>query len=156
MRVTILVATAILVADQLSKWTVVEAMDLRSLGRIDVFPPFLTFRMAWNEGVNFGLLSNGADITRWFLIALAAVITVWVWLWVRKPGHGLAARAAAGFLIGGAIGNVIDRLRYGAVADFLNMSVPGIENPYSFNVADIAIFIGALGLVIFTGRDKTP
>ena len=111
MRVTILVATAILVADQLSKWTVVEAMDLRSLGRIDVFPHFLTFRMAWNEGVNFGLLSNGADITRWFLIALAAVISVWVWLWVRKPGHGLAARAAAGFLIGGAIGNVIDRLR---------------------------------------------
>ena len=156
MRVTFLVATAILVADQFSKWAVVEAMDLRSLGRIDVFPPFLTFRMAWNEGVNFGLLSNGADITRWFLIALAAVISVWVWLWVRKPGHGLAARAAAGFLIGGAIGNVIDRLRYGAVADFLNMSVPGIEDPYSFNVADIAIFIGALGLVIFTGRDKTP
>ena len=64
---------------------------------------------------------------------------------------------AAGLLIGGAIGNVIDRLAYGAVADFLNMSCCGIENPFAFNVADISIFVGALGLVIFgTGAGGTP
>ena len=61
---------------------------------------------------------------------------------------GILARIAAGLLIGGALGNVIDRLAYGAVADFLNMSLPGWDNPYSFNVADIAIFAGAIGLVL--------
>ncbi|MCV2867598.1 signal peptidase II [Defluviimonas sp. WL0002] len=156
MRPTLVAALLILLADQASKWAVVEAMNLRALGRIEVWPPFLTFQMAWNEGINFGLLSNGAELTRWLLIGLAVAISVWVWTWIRTPGHGVLARVAAGILIGGAIGNVIDRLRYGAVADFLNMSVPGIHNPYSFNVADIAIFVGAIGLVLLTGRDKTP
>jgi signal peptidase II len=55
-------------------------------------------------------------------------------------------------LVGGAIGNVIDRIAYGAVADFLNMSCCGFENPYAFNVADIAIFAGAFGLVVFSGK----
>ncbi|MES2542698.1 MAG: signal peptidase II, partial [Pseudomonadota bacterium] len=67
------------------------------------------------------------------------------------------AELAGGFLVGGALGNIIDRIAYGAVADFLNMSCCGIENPYAFNVADIAIFAGALGLVIFakgTDGDK--
>ncbi|WP_291738692.1 signal peptidase II, partial [Bradyrhizobium sp.] len=58
------------------------------------------------------------------------------------------AGLAAGLLIGGALGNVVDRVLYGAVADFLNMSLPGWQNPYSFNVADISIFAGALGLVL--------
>ena len=55
-------------------------------------------------------------------------------------------------ILGGALGNVVDRLVYGAVADFLNMSCCGIENPYAFNVADIAIFAGAIGLILFTGK----
>ena len=58
-------------------------------------------------------------------------------------------------LIGGALGNVIDRIVYGAVADFLNMSCCGFDNPFAFNVADIAIFIGAFGLILFTGEKKT-
>ena len=62
---------------------------------------------------------------------------------------------SAGLVIGGAIGNVIDRLVYGAVADFLNMSCCGFENPYSFNVADISIFVGALGLILLT-NDVQP
>jgi signal peptidase II len=66
-------------------------------------------------------------------------------------GVGRLGRNRGRALIGGAIGNVIDRIAYGAVADFLNMSCCGIENPYAFNVADIAIFAGALGLVLFTG-----
>jgi signal peptidase II len=60
----------------------------------------------------------------------------------------------AGVLIGGALGNVVDRVVYGAVADFLNMSCCGIENPYAFNVADVAIFVGALGLVFFADGKK--
>jgi signal peptidase II len=140
--------------DQSTKYLVVHMLDLRTLGEIDVLPPLLNFRMAWNYGINFGLLSGSADATRWILVALAlAVVTfVLVWIWRNPPGKfGLIA---AGLLVGGALGNVVDRLLYGAVADFLNMSCCGIENPYAFNVADITIFIGALGLVIFADKKK--
>jgi signal peptidase II len=63
---------------------------------------------------------------------------------------------SAGLLIGGALGNVVDRVLYGAVADFLNMSCCGIDNPFAFNVADVAIFVGAIGLVLFAGRGNSP
>ena len=141
------VALAILLIDQLTKWIVVQALNLREVQAIDVIDPWLNLRMAWNQGVNFGLFGSDADLMRWVLIGVAAAICVWVavWLWRSRPG--LLAQIAAGLLIGGALGNVIDRLAYGAVADFLNMSLPGWRNPYSFNVADIAIFAGALGLV---------
>ncbi len=156
MRHLTLTAAAIFGLDQISKYLVVQVLDLYRLQRIDVWPPYLQFRMAWNEGINFGLLSSSADLARWLLIALALAISVWIWLWARREKHNHRVQIFAGVLIGGALGNVIDRLLYGAVADFLNMSLPGIDNPFSFNVADIAIFMGAFGLVIFSGRDKTP
>jgi len=139
--------------DQLSKQYVVEWLDLKNLGVMEVFPPYLTFHMAYNYGINFGLFS-GSD-SRWLLIALALVISAWVAWWVRSEGDKKWMQISGGILIGGALGNVIDRVVYGAVLDFLNMSCCGFENPYSFNVADIAIFIGAFGLVIFSGNKKT-
>lgn len=138
--------------DQATKWAVVWGLNLVERGSIDVLYPYLTFRMAWNRGVNFGLFAGNADIVRWVLIAVALAISAWVWVWVRREGAGVPAQVAAGLLIGGALGNVVDRVLYGAVADFLNMSCCGIENPYVFNVADISIFFGAVGLVLFTGR----
>lgn len=155
MRLTSLTALAVIALDQLTKIVVVHWFGLASRGSIDVFPPYLNFRMAWNEGVNFGLFANSAQLMRWLLVAVALAISAWVFLWVRREGHGRMARIAAGLLIGGAVGNVIDRLVYGAVADFLNMSCCGIGNPFSFNVADVAIFGGAVGLVLFGGQ-KTP
>ncbi len=133
----------------------VHALDLRSVGEIAVLPPLLTFRMAWNRGVNFGLLSDDGDLTRWLLIALALGISGWVLWWMRDQTRTLAL-VCAGLLVGGALGNVIDRLIYGAVADFLNMSCCGIDNPFAFNIADVAIFAGAFGLILFTGEKKTP
>lgn len=156
MRIATWTAATVLTLDQATKLAVVQGLDLMNRGEIQVWPPFLVFRMAWNQGINFGLLAHGSDVMRWALVALALAIAAWVWVWVRREPHSLVVQLAAGLLIGGALGNVIDRLVYGAVADFLNMSVPGIENPYSFNVADVAIFVGAVGLVLFTGRDKTP
>jgi signal peptidase II len=152
MRIAAWTMFATFALDQASKQAVVFGLRLIDLGVIDVFPPYLTFRMAWNTGVNFGLFSHDADYARWGLIAVALAISVWVWIWTLREGASKPAQISAGLLIGGAIGNVIDRLVYGAVADFLNMSCCGIENPYAFNVADIAIFAGALGLVIFSGR----
>jgi signal peptidase II len=156
MRIAALTAAAVFVADQASKYAVVHGLNLDQKLRIDVLPPWLSFRMAWNEGINFGLLAGSADLMRWVLIALALAISVWVWIWVRGEPHSRLVQVAAGLLIGGAMGNVIDRVLYGAVADFLNMGLPGFDNPYSFNIADIAIFAGAIGLVLFTGREKTP
>ncbi len=134
----------VFLADQASKYIVVHYLDLITKLEIDVFPPFLVFRMAWNRGVNFGL-GAGLDM-RWVLIGVAIVISlvVLVWLW-RKPATPMTY-VAGGFLIGGALGNVVDRLLYGAVADFLNMSCCGFANPYAFNIADVAIFIGAIGI----------
>ena len=140
--------------DQLSKLAVVQGLDLINRHEIDVLPPFINFRMAWNYGINFGLLSNGSDIARWGLIALALAISAWVVWWMRRETGNWKAELAGGLLVGGALGNIIDRIVYGAVADFLNMSCCGIENTYAFNVADVAIFAGALGLVFFAKPDR--
>ena len=147
-------ALIIFITDQASKLAVVFGLNLREIGEINLFPPYLTFRMAWNRGVNFGLFSHDAEVMRWVLILVALVITAWVWRWVSAGNQPPMAQISGGVLIGGALGNVVDRLAYGAVADFLNMSCCGFENPYAFNVADIAIFAGAAGLVLFAADGK--
>lgn len=148
MRMVAWVAGAIFVLDQALKYLVVHMMQLDVKRSIDVLPPWLNLRMAWNQGVNFGLMSSEQFLMRWILVGIAVAICIWVWIWVWRGNFGRIARVSAGFLIGGALGNVVDRILYGAVADFLNMSLPGWQNPYSFNVADIAIFAGAIGLVL--------
>jgi len=107
--------------------------------------------MAWNTGINFGLLSGQADWTRWVLISVAMGIVLFVLVWMRRDPPGRIGLVFAGLLIGGALGNVVDRVLYGAVADFLNMSCCGFTHPYAFNVADISVFIGAIGLALFSG-----
>jgi signal peptidase II len=162
MRIVALTALLTFALDQITKWFVVFHLRLIDLGMIDVVPPFLSFRMAWNRGVNFGLFADDAAVMRWVLVAVALVISGWALWWLSRAPQGRMAYIAGGLLVGGALGNVIDRVLYGAVADFLNMSCCGIENPYAFNVADIAIFAGALGLVLFAAeagkgkRGKTP
>lgn len=154
MRLAARVTAGVLILDQVTKYIVVQAMQLATLRSIDVIPPYLNFRMAWNRGVNFGLFSEGTDWTRWILIAVALLISLWVWIWIAREPHSRMVHISAGLLIGGALGNVVDRLVYGAVADFLNMSLPGWTNPYSFNVADVTIFLGAVGLILFTGKEN--
>jgi signal peptidase II len=144
----------VFLADQASKYLVVHWMNLREVGSVDVMPPLLNLRMAWNYGINFGLFSGDSDSTRWILIGIAIMIVAFVLYWLRKEEFGKIGLISAGILIGGALGNIIDRILYGAVADFLNMSCCGFSNPFSFNVADIAIFAGALGMVIFAGDSK--
>lgn len=148
MRLTFWIAALIFALDQVLKYYVVHVLRLDQVKAIDVIPPWLNLRMAWNEGVNFGLFASGQDTVRWVLIGVAVVISTWVWIWIWRSAPGKLARISAGLLIGGAMGNVIDRMTYGAVADFLNMSLPNWTNPFSFNVADISIFAGAIGLVL--------
>lgn len=150
MRPVALTAAAVFLLDQATKLAVVQGLNLEKRGEIDVIPPFLNFRMAWNQGVNFGLFASGTELVRWGLIVLSLVIVGWVWVWIARGQGSKWMRISAGVLIGGALGNVVDRVAYGAVADFLNMSCCGFENPYAFNVADIAIFAGAAGLALFS------
>ncbi|MEO0487436.1 MAG: signal peptidase II [Pseudomonadota bacterium] len=152
MRALWITAALIFVFDQLVKWYVVHVLELNRILALDVFPPFLNLRMTWNYGINFGLFSGG-DGTRWVLIAVAVAICAVVLWWMRSEQKRLAL-VSAGFLVGGALGNVVDRVIYGGVADFLNMSCCGFTNPYAFNVADIAIFVGAVGLILFASDDK--
>ena len=154
MRLLSLVALATFLVDQLSKVYILHGLDLIMRGAIDVVPPYLNLRMAWNTGINFGLFGGGTDTTRWLLIGIALVIVAFVLVWVRRDPPGRAGMVAAGLLVGGAFGNVVDRLLYGAVADFLNMSCCGIANPFAFNVADIAIFAGAVGLAVLPSRRR--
>ncbi|WP_305971307.1 MULTISPECIES: signal peptidase II [unclassified Mameliella] len=156
MRLVFWVTLVIFLLDQVTKYLVVHVMGLGNKLAIEVLPPFLNFRMAWNYGVNFGLFSGDAAATRWILISVALGIVLFVVVWMRRDPPGVMGLISAGFLIGGALGNVVDRLIYGAVADFLNMSCCGIDNPYAFNVADIAIFVGAFGLIVFPSGKKAP
>ncbi|MBT5296424.1 MAG: signal peptidase II [Octadecabacter sp.] len=153
MRLTFWTGFWIFLVDQLSKYYVLYQINLPNLPNqtYEVFPPFLTLRMAWNRGVNFGLFAD-FDM-RWVLIAVALIISGFVIRWVRREAMGRWAYISAGLLVGGALGNVVDRVVHGAVADFLNMSCCGFINPYAFNIADISIFAGAIGLVLFTDND---
>ncbi|MCI5097084.1 MAG: signal peptidase II [Rhodobacteraceae bacterium] len=140
--------------DQISKYVVVHGMDLARVRSIDVYPPLLNFRYGENTGINFGLFEGGSDTARWVLIGFSLLVCLVVAIWVARAHRNALMRLSAGLLIGGALGNVIDRLLYGYVLDFLNMSCCGINNPFVFNVADIFIFAGAAGLILFEGRSK--
>lgn len=149
MRIMLLSAVAAFGVDQLSKWAVVHKMNLLQIGAIDVLPPVLNFRMGWNPGINFGLFGGHPEIMRVVLIALAVAISGFLLWWGNRNLVRPITHIGAGLIIGGALANALDRVIYGAVADFLNMSCCGINNPFVFNIADIFIFAGAFALVIF-------
>ena len=154
-RLTLFSALAALLIDQISKWIVVFGIDLRNQFELDVFPPYLNFRMAWNYGVNFGLFSGDSLMQRWFLIVFALAVSAAIAIWLRRTPLGRLGYISAGLLIGGALSNALDRAIYGAVADFLNMSCCGLDNPFAFNLADTFIFAGAIGLVFFADPPKS-
>ena len=149
-------ALAAFLFDQVTKIFVVFYLDLKNILFIEVIPPFLNFSMAWNYGINFGLFANESGLQKWVLTAFAILASLAVFIWVK---HGVTTKTGligAGLLVGGALGNAFDRLIYGAVADFLNMSCCGINNPFAFNFADVEIFIGAFALAIFvTPKNNT-
>lgn len=151
-RLAILAALFWFLTDQGSKWVMLKILDLNTIGRLEVFPPYLNFVMGWNRGINFGLFAGSPDALRWVLVAVSVAVSVWLFLWARRMAHPLGA-LGAGSVIGGALGNGLDRAYHGAVVDFLNMSCCGITNPYTFNIADIGIF-GGVALLVFFG-DKT-
>lgn len=151
MRLIMMSAAIAALLDQISKYAVIHAMELWRLKSIKVMPPLLNFEYGENRGINFGI---GDGLGQWTLIAIALVVCAAILWWMQRIPQPKIAHVSAGFLIGGALGNVFDRAYYGYVLDFLNMSCCGIDNPFVFNVADIFIFAGALGLVFFSQDPK--
>lgn len=140
----LLPATVLFIADQASKWWILEQIQLPRLGRIEISGLF-DLTMVWNYGVSFGMLKAGSEVERWGLVGLSAVISCVFAVWLSRAERKLTA-LALGIVIGGALGNMIDRIRYGAVADFLDFS--GLGFPWVFNIADAAITIGAIVLFL--------
>lgn len=138
-------ALVILVLDQLVKFWIIEDVRLRERGFIDVAP---FFNLTWveNRGVSMGMLTADGDLGRWLLVALTAAISAGVAIWLWRERNRLDV-VALGLVFGGAIGNIIDRIRFGYVVDFLHFFW-GEWHFYVFNVADAAITIGVILLLL--------
>jgi lipoprotein signal peptidase len=141
----IALAVVVLALDQLSKWWILYVYDLPA--RVsEPLLPFLNLTMVWNRGITFGLLSNDSTLGSALLAAVALAVVVALGLWLRRAER-LSVALALGAVAGGAVGNVIDRLRYGAVVDFIHAHAFG-WSWYVFNVADAAIVCGVAVLLL--------
>jgi len=142
----------IVILDQLTKWISVSVLDLYETVPV---MPFFNFTMAHNYGAAFSFLSSAGGWQRWFFAALAVVVSVALTIWMKKlkPNAKMEASALA-LIIGGAVGNVIDRFVHGYVIDFLDVYYGSYHWP-AFNIADSAICIGAVLLILDSFRNKT-
>lgn len=148
-----LIAAVVLVVDQLSKFWVLNVLHLADRGSIPVLPIF-HLNLVWNQGVSFGLFkADTASLMRWVLVGFSvAVVALLVW-WASRQTRRLPTWAL-GLIIGGAIGNnFIDRVRFGAVVDFLDFSP---IFPWVFNVADSAITVGVVLLLLDSVLHREP
>ncbi|MEO1191920.1 MAG: signal peptidase II [Pseudomonadota bacterium] len=151
MRLILLIALVVILADQASKWIILSEVMIPP--QVIEVTGFFNLVLAYNRGVSFGLFAVDSPWTPYFLAGIAALIALGVLIWAWRQGRLLPA-VCAGLVVGGAIGNVIDRLRWGAVVDFLDFHAFGWHWP-AFNVADSCIVIG-VGLLLYDGLRPAP
>lgn len=158
-RLAVALIAVVIAADQITKAWLYDVL-VRSGRRDIVVLPFFNLVTVWNHGVSFGMFNNGSGASTWAFVGLALAIVAALAVWVARAERMLPA-VALGLVIGGAIGNVVDRVRLGAVFDFLDFHALGWHWP-AFNVADSAITIGVALLLLdslFGGAEqskKTP
>ena len=157
----IVVALATAVLDQAVKTWLIFGLDLAVRQPIRL-GPFIDLVLVWNTGISYGLFPQESDFGRYVLLALKAAAVIVLWIWLARAELKLTA-LALGLIIGGAIGNAIDRFAYGAVMDFalLHLQIAGKERDwYVFNLADVAIVAGVIGLLydsfLGTSAAKAP
>lgn len=143
LRQGLLIAFAAIIIDQASKWGMLSLLP--NPGRSIDVAPFFNLVHVWNWGISFGLFSEHREWGRWVLTILALIIVTVLFFWLRKAENKIIA-AGLGLIIGGALGNVIDRLIHSAVFDFLDFHVSGYHWP-AFNAADSFITVGAVLLI---------
>ncbi|WP_292226359.1 signal peptidase II [Brevundimonas sp.] len=139
-------AIVVVLLDQISKAWIISGLQLQEIGRVPVIRPILNFSWVENTGVSFGLFSGGE--ARWGLSIFSIIVSIALGWWALKSQRRLLI-AAIGLVMGGAIGNAIDRVRFGYVVDFIDFSGTGVF-PWVFNVADSAITIGVVLLILDT------
>ena len=131
--------------DQTSKWAIVHGLGFKQ-GEPHAILPFLDFTFIWNPGISYGLFGGSGDTGRW-LLSLVAVLAIGYFMWMLKAGETRRVGMAYALLAGGALGNLVDRLWYGAVVDFVSLHWNGFYW-YVFNLADVWISL-AVALLIF-------
>ena len=144
----LIVAALAALVDQAIKLWLLFGIDLGARGTVRL-TPFLDLLLVWNTGISYGWFQQSGPAGQWALLAVKAVAIALLWIWLARAGSRLTA-VALGLIIGGAIGNAIDRLAYGAVVDFALFHVTTATwtfNWYVFNLADAAIVAGVAGLL---------
>lgn len=148
-----LVAAAIFVVDQLVKLWIIAGIGLQAKGSINLLP-ILSLTWVENRGVSMGLLQADGAKERWILTGVTALIAAGVAWWMRKETNRIDILALA-LVLGGALGNIVDRVRFGYVVDFVHVHV-GTWSFYVFNVADAAITIGVAILLLRAFFERKP
>ncbi len=141
-----LLALAVFVADQLSKWVMIGPLALQQRGQIELLP---IFNLTWveNRGISLGLLTADSEVGRWLLVAVTATIAIGVAWWIRREEER-GDQFALALVLGGALGNIVDRTRFGYVVDFADLHFGSFRPFLVFNVADATISIGVLILLV--------
>jgi signal peptidase II len=150
-RFGLVVALAATVIDQAMKLWLLFVIDLGGRGILPL-APFLDLVLTWNTGISYGLFRQEGPLGQWALLALKAIAVALLWIWLSRATTRLTA-LSLGLIIGGAVGNAIDRFAYGAVADFVLFHVSTANFSfkwYVFNLADVAIVAGVIGLLYET------
>jgi signal peptidase II len=154
-RFALIIALVAAAIDQAAKLWLLHVVDLGTRG-IVTLTPFLDLVLTWNTGISYGLFRQEGPFGQWALLGLKAIAVVLLWIWLSRTSSRLTA-ASLGLIIGGAIGNAIDRFAYGAVADFVlfHLRTESFSfNWYVFNLADVAIVAGVVGLLYDTVMDR--
>jgi signal peptidase II len=140
------VAAAVFLGEQISKWIVLGPLDLRTVGLIELLPIF-DLRYTENHGISLGLFQATSDMMRWILVAATSAIAVGVAYWITREEKKWD-QIALGLVLGGALGNILDRVRHGYVVDFADLHFGEFRPFFIFNVADAAISIGVVILLL--------
>jgi len=144
LRLGLAVAVAVLVLDQASK---VWILDLMAPPRVIEVTGFLNLVLVWNRGISFGMLGDGGASQAWVLAAFGVIVAGGLVIWLQRAALPRLPSLGIGLVAGGAVGNAVDRLRFGAVVDFVDVHAAGWHWP-AFNVADSAITLGVIALLL--------
>ncbi len=140
------VAALVFFLEQITKWIVLGPLDLRNVGLVELLPIF-DLRYTENHGISLGLFQASSDAMRWALVAVTSAIAVGVGWWLTRE-EKTGDQVALGMVLGGALGNILDRVRHGYVVDFADLHFGEFRPFFIFNVADAAISIGVAILLL--------
>jgi len=140
------IALIVFALDQLAKWVVAGPLHLREVMQITILP---IFNLTWteNNGISLGLFNATTEVGRWMLVAVTSAIAIGVAVWIGREKHRWD-QAALGLILGGALGNILDRVRHGYVVDFADLHFGAFRPFLVFNVGDAAISIGVVILLV--------